>query len=90
MQTPSDICMTNFPAHKQNLQQVTLDSSVEEVVNHRVDFLGEKEDEDIISLGQGGLEEEFVEQVDKHAPMGMSWKSYQETLGLSHFRISAL
>ena len=38
-------------AQEQDIQQVTLDSSVEEVVDHVVDLLGDEEDEEILSPG---------------------------------------
>ena len=58
----SDFCRTTMSAQCQDV--VTLESSIEEVVNHRADLLGDKEDEDIVSLGMGNLNEEFVEQVN--------------------------
>ena len=38
-------------AHEQYFQQVVLDSYVEEVVDKGVDLFGDKDDEDILSLG---------------------------------------
>ena len=55
-------------AHEQYFQQVVLDSYVEEVVDKGVDLFGDEDDEDILSLGQGILGEDFLEEVYNHAP----------------------
>ena len=57
-------------AHEQYFQQVVLDSYVEEVVDKGVDLFGDEDDEDILSLGQGILEEDFLEEVYSKAPHG--------------------
>ena len=57
-------------AHEQYFQQVVLDSYVEEVVDKGVDLFGDEDDEDILSLGQGILGEDFLEEVYNQAPHG--------------------